>query len=64
MKQSSTVNISIANSYGQQLTNETKRFGTGTQQIRLNTSQLPKGMYFISIQANDGVVHVQKFIKL
>jgi len=64
MKQSSTVNISIANSYGQQLTNETKRFGTGTQQIRLNTSQLPKGLYFISIQANDGVVHVQKFVKL
>jgi len=64
MKQSSTVNISIANSYGQQLTNETIRFGSGTQQIRLNTGQLPKGMYFISIQANDGVVHVQKFVKL
>lgn len=64
MKQSSTVNISIANSYGQQLTNETIRFGTGTQQVRLNTGQLPKGLYFISIQANDGVVHVQKFVKL
>lgn len=58
------INITISNSFGQVLLNEFQLMETGSQSIILNTSNLPKGIYFINVQANDGIVHVQKLIKL
>lgn len=64
MKQGSDIHISVTNNYGQQVISKVKTLGTGIQQIKLDTDQLPKGLYFINVQANDGLVHVQKLIKL
>lgn len=63
MKKSSKLNITLVNSYGQRLMDETKQTNPGINKIKLNTSDLPKGIYFVKIQAGDGVVYVQKLIK-
>jgi PKD repeat protein len=64
MKQEASLNISISNNYGQQLMNEIRQLGIGVQQIKLNTKHLPKGLYFINLTTNEGIVHVQKLVKL
>lgn len=64
MKKGETIRVTISNNFGQRLMNEVKDLGAGIQNIDLDISQLPKGIYFINVKAYDGIVHIQKLVKL
>jgi hypothetical protein len=63
-KQSSLVTIKVVNQYGQSLSVAKQQMKTGKNEVALNTSSLPQGVYILNILAGDGVKTVKKFVKL
>ena len=58
-----SVSFSIVNVLGQQIgMPEVKQFGSGMNTAALNTSSLAPGVYFLSIQTEEGAIQ-QKFVK-
>lgn len=64
MKEQSIVHINITNYLGLAVSADEKTFDAGMNQVVLSTASLPQGLYFVSIQAADGVTMVRKFVKL
>ena len=64
MKKGAMLRIAILNNYGQTISVNENSLSTGMHKIDLATDHLPKGIYFISVQADDGIAMVKKLVKL
>ena len=63
-KESSVVSVSVVNQYGQFISTSENHMNIGKNEISLQTSSLPQGVYFVNIVPDDGVKTVRKFVKL
>ena len=64
IKEASTVTVSVVNQYGQSLSISENQMNIGKNEISLQTSSLPQGIYIVSIVPEDGIKTVRKFVKL
>jgi hypothetical protein len=62
LKNTANVQVKVTNTIGQVISIENKGQSTGLQQSKLNTADLPVGIYFVEINAN-GSITTQKFVK-
>jgi hypothetical protein len=62
LKNTVNVQVKVTNTIGQVISLENKGQSTGLQQSKLNTADLPVGIYFVEINAN-GSITTQKFVK-
>lgn len=64
MKQDSRVQLSVYNSIGHQVLEQESQLNAGSNRVDFDFSALPKGIYFMSIQPEDGIKTVKKLVKL
>lgn len=64
IKETSSVTISVLNQYGQILNTSKKQLYSGQNEIKLQSEDLPQGVYFVNIVGQDGIKTARKFIKL
>ncbi|MBK9458403.1 MAG: PKD domain-containing protein [Sphingobacteriales bacterium] len=60
---SQTVHVSLLNPLGQDVLNATQSFEAGYNNLQLDTDVLPAGVYWLSIQFNNGFTMTQNLVK-
>lgn len=63
MKKSSTLKLLLYDPLGRLIRQQTTYHGLGEQELVLDASTLPKGLYHVSIVPEDGLQFSNKFIK-
>lgn len=64
LKQDSEIIVYVINQFGQTIETNATRLNAGKNEVHLQTSSLPQGVYIVNILAEDGIGTVRKFVKI